>query len=101
MVGVAQRNDAKDTVDLYDKLPNIKSCVNQVGNQIWMGKKTAKNSSAIKALVQNDILATTIDFDAKTVTWFNETKNTTISIDFPDLSSGGDWHFSVLFYTAA
>ena len=28
MVGVAQKNNSKDTVDLYDKLTNIKTCVN-------------------------------------------------------------------------
>lgn len=28
MVGVAQKNTDKETVDLYDKLPNIKTCVN-------------------------------------------------------------------------
>lgn len=65
---------------------------------IWMGKKTSKSSNVMGCLDIGNILATTIDFDAKTVMWKNESKNTTITENFADLGSGGEWHFSILFY---
>jgi hypothetical protein len=98
MVGVAMKNTEKDTVDLYDKLPNIKSSFNHVGHNIWQGKRSEKSTYDQGEMSVGDILATTVDMDTQTITWFNETKNKTAEISFPDLGNGSEYYFTVLLY---
>ena len=64
MVGVSMKNTEKDTVDPYDKLPNIKTSFNHMGYNIWQGKRSEKSSSSMGKLKVGEILATTVDMDA-------------------------------------
>ena len=72
MVGVAQKQPDLEQVDLYDKMPNIKSCFGYSSSGFYVNK-SHQSKSDYKHPEAGHITACTIDFDACRLTWKNET----------------------------